>query len=173
MHVCLVAALDRRRLIGSDNRLPWRLPADLAHFRRLTLGRPILMGRRTYESLGRPLPGRHNIVLSRDPDFAVAGGTRVSSTEQGLAAAGEAEELMVIGGAAVYAQMLPRAERLYLTWVHAELSGDRYFPEIDPRDWVERERSEHAPDARNPYAYSFVTLERAGPPASPGSRPGS
>ncbi|HEY5790823.1 MAG TPA: dihydrofolate reductase, partial [Gammaproteobacteria bacterium] len=128
MQLALIAALDRNRLIGRDNALPWHLPADLQHFKRLTLGKPVLMGRRTWESLGRPLPGRHNIVLSRDPAFRAEGATVVGSLDAALEAAGDAAEAMVIGGAAFYATMLPRARRLYLTEVDGEFDGDAWFP---------------------------------------------
>lgn len=160
MRVSLVAAMDRRRLIGAAGRLPWHLPADLAHFKRLTLGKPILMGRRTFESIGRALPGRHNIVISRDPGFRAEGCTVAPSLQAGLAASGVAPEVMVIGGASIYAQALALADRMYLTLVEAELEGDVYFPAWDPREWREVDRRRFEPDGRNAYAYSFVTLER-------------
>ena len=160
MRIALIAALDRNGLIGRDNDLPWRLPADLQHFKRMTMGKPILMGRLTWESLGRPLPGRHNIVLTRDPAYQAEGATVVDSTEAALAAAGDVEEAMVIGGAAFYRTMLPHADRLYLTRIDAEFDGDAWFPEIDPVAWRETARETHAPDERNAYPYAFVTLER-------------
>ncbi len=160
MRIALIAALDRNGLIGRDNDLPWRLPADLQHFKRMTMGKPILMGRLTWESLGRPLPGRHNIVLTRDQDYQAEGATVVDSTDAALAAAGEAEEAMVIGGAAFYRAMLPHAERLYLTRIDAEFDGDAWFPEFDPAAWRETARETHALDERNAYPYAFVTLER-------------
>ena len=160
MRIALIAALDRNGLIGRDNDLPWRLPADLQHFKRMTMGKPILMGRLTWESLGRPLPGRHNIVLTRDPDYQAEGATVVDSTNAALAAAGEAEEAMVIGGAAFYGAMLPHAKRLYLTRIDAEFDGDAWFPEFNPSEWHETAREAHAPDERNAYPYAFVTLER-------------
>ena len=163
MRIVLIAALDRNGLIGRDNDLPWRLPADLGHFKRHTLGKPILMGRRTWESLGKPLPGRHNIVVTRDPGYRAEGATVVDSLDAALAAAGEAEEVMVIGGAAFYRAMLPRADRLLLTRIDAAFDGDTWFPEIDPDAWRETEREAHAPDERNPYPYAFVTLERVRP----------
>ena len=163
MRIALIAALDRNGLIGRDNALPWQLPADLQHFKTLTLGKPILMGRLTWESLGRPLPGRHNIVLTRDPDYRAEGATVVDSIEAALAAAGEAEEVMVIGGGAFYRAMLPRAARLYLTRIDAEFEGDAWFPEIDLDEWHETAREAHAPDERNPHPYAFVTLERTTP----------
>jgi dihydrofolate reductase len=160
MDICLIAALDRNGLIGRDNALPWRLPADLQHFKRLTLGKPIVMGRLTWESLGRPLPGRHNIVLTRDPAYHAEGASVVYSVDAALAAAGAVDEVMVIGGAALYRTLLPRAARLYLTRIDAAFDGDAWFPEIDPAAWREVAREAHAADARNPYPYAFVTLER-------------
>jgi dihydrofolate reductase len=160
VRLSLVAALDRNRLIGADDRLPWRLPADLAHFKRITLGKPILMGRRTFESIGRPLPERHNIVVSRDPAFQAQGCTVARSIEAGLAAAGAAPEVMVIGGASIYAQCLARAGRMYLTRIDADFEGDTFFPAWDPREWREVERRAFEPDERNAYRYRFEVLDR-------------
>jgi dihydrofolate reductase len=162
MLISLIAALDRNRLIGADGRLPWHLPADLARFKRLTLGKPVLMGRRTFESIGRALPGRHNIVVSGDPGFIAEGCTVVHGLDAGFLAAGSAPELMVIGGASIYAQGLSRAERMYLTLVDAELEGDVFFPTWPPDEWRETGRETHAADGGNEYGYSFVTLERVG-----------
>lgn len=156
----IVVAMDRNRLIGRGNALPWRLPADLKHFKAVTLGKPIIMGRKTYESIGRPLPGRTNIVVSRDPGYAARGCAVVRSVEAALAAASEAAEIMLIGGAQLYAELLPRTQRIYLTRIDADFQGDAWFPELVPADWRELERSDHAPDERNPYPYSFVLLER-------------
>lgn len=161
--IALIAALDRNGLIGRDNALPWHLPADLQHFKRTTLGKPILMGRLTWESLGRPLPGRHNIVLTRDAAYRAEGATVVDSIDAALAAAGDADEAMVIGGAAFYRAMLPRADTLYLTRIDAAFEGDAWFPELDPTQWRETARETHAADARNPHPYAFVTLERMRP----------
>jgi len=158
--ISLIAAMDRNRLIGADGRLPWHLPADLAHFKRVTMGKPVLMGRRTFESIGRPLPGRHNIIVSRDPAYRAEGCTVVHSVEAGLGGAGLAPEVMVIGGASLYAQCLARAHRLYLTLVDGAFAGDTFFPAWDSRTWRELERQDHAPDERNPFAYSFVTMEK-------------
>ncbi len=160
MRLSLVAAMDRNRLIGADDRLPWRLPADLAHFKRLTLGKPVLMGRRTFESIGRPLPERHNIVVTRDPGFRADGCTVVHSIEAGLAAAAAASEVMVIGGASVYAQCLARAGRMYLTRIDAEFEGDTFFPAWNPSEWREVESRAFEPDERNAYPYRFEVLER-------------
>jgi dihydrofolate reductase len=160
MRLALIAALDHNGLIGRDNDLPWRLPADLQHFKRMTMGKPILMGRLTWESLGRPLPGRHNIVLTHNPDYRADGATVVASIDAALDAAGDTDEAMVIGGAAFYRAMLPRAERLYLTRIDAEFEGDAWFPEIDPDTWREVAHEAHAADERNAHPYAFVTLER-------------
>lgn len=160
MLISLIVAMDRNRLIGRGNALPWHLPADLAHFKTLTLGKPIIMGRKTYESIGRPLPGRHNIVISRDPAFSAPGCTVVTSVDAALAAAGDVAEVMVIGGAQLYAEVLPRAQRIYLTHIDAAFEGDAWFPPLDDSVWREVACSEQAADPRNPFGYSFVTLER-------------
>ena len=160
MRLALVAAMGRDRVIGVGNRLPWRLPADLRHFKQLTLGKPVLMGRRTYESIGRPLPGRHNIVLSRDPAWRPEGVTVCPTLEAALETAGPVEEAMVIGGAQFYALCLPRADRLYLTLIDHDFAGDAWFPEYRDEEWVCTAREDHGPDAEASYAYSFVTLER-------------
>lgn len=160
MILSLVVAMGRNRVIGHNATLPWHLPADLRHFKRITWGKPLLMGRTTHESIGRPLPGRHNIVLSRNPNYRADGCTIVSSLDAALAAAGEAEELMIIGGAEIFQRTLPLAARIHLTEVQAEPPGDTFFPEIDATDWRERSREDHPADERNPHVYSFVVLER-------------
>lgn len=165
MKLSLIAAMDKNRVIGVNNTLPWHLPADLKHFKTVTMGKPILMGRNTYESIGKPLPGRENIVMSRQTNYAADGCTVVCSIEQALARVGEldADELMIIGGATLYEAMLPMADRLYLTYVDTEVAaGDAYFPDIDNSEWTETHWENHAADEKNPYDYSFVTLERAG-----------
>jgi dihydrofolate reductase len=156
----IVVAMDRRRCIGRDGRLPWRLPADLRRFREITLGKPVVMGRGTHESIGRPLPGRINIVISRDPAYGSPGCTVVGSLEAALAAAPD-RDIMVIGGASIYAEALPLARRIYLTEVHGEFECDVQFPAFDRRAWVEAERTDHQADAANAHPYSFVVLERA------------
>lgn len=157
----LVAAIAENGVIGRGNALPWHLPADLAHFRRLTLDKPILMGRRTWESLPGLLPRRRHIILSRDPSLQVAGCRVVSSLDAAIAVADDAEELMVVGGAALYAQALPRASRLYLTLVHTRVQGDVHFPRWDPNEWHEVSRTDVAADRRNPFAMSFVEFHRS------------
>jgi dihydrofolate reductase len=156
----IIAALSENRAIGVGNRLPWHLPDDLRHFKRLTLGHPVIMGRRNYESIGKPLRDRLNIVVTRQPGYQAPGCVVVHSLEEALVAARGHPEVFVIGGAEIYTQALPRVQRLYLTLVHATIPGDTYFPDFDRSEWREVERERHEPDARHPYAYSFVTLER-------------
>lgn len=171
MHISLIAALSDSGVIGIDNRLPWRLPADMRWFRRHTLGKPVIMGRRTFESLGeKPLPERLNIVVTSDRSYRPAGAVVVHDIDAALAAAGAVEEVMIIGGASFYAQMLPRADRLYLTRVHAEVAGDAWFPGYAEADWREMAREEHAADEKNPHACTFLILERV---AQASSGPGA
>jgi len=162
-HVSIVAALAETGVIGVGNRLPWHLPADLRHFRELTMGKPVLMGRRTHESIGRPLPGRLNLVLTRDASYDAPGCRVVGGFDEALAGCADAPEVMVIGGAAVYARALPHATRLYLTRVQQPFAGDVYFPAYAEEEWSVRDRDPHPADSRNPWPYVFVTLERVGP----------
>jgi len=152
--------MDRNRLIGSGDRLPWRLPADLRRFKTLTMGKPVLMGRRTHESIGKVLPGRRNIVLSRDPGYRSVGSEVVPDFESALERCEDAEELMVIGGARLYAEALPRTHRMHLTLLHAAFEGDTWFPEYDEAEWREVYREDYEQDADSPCAFSFVGLER-------------
>lgn len=154
----IVVALAANGVIGRDGDLPWRLPADLKRFREITWGHPIVMGRRTHESIGRVLPGRLNVVISRDPHCAAAGCVVVPDLDAALVAAGDVSDVMIVGGAAVYAAALPRAARLYLTEVHAEVDGDVRFPAFDRHEWRETAREEHRDEGE--YDYSFVILER-------------
>lgn len=159
MIISLIAALAVDRVIGLENAMPWHLPADLAWFKRNTLNKPIIMGRKTYESLGQPLPGRRNIVLSRHP--AVGDGVIwAASASDALAAAGEAEEVMVIGGGNIYQQFLPRAQRLYLTHIDAEIDGDTYFPDYEPDQWQSTFSEFHDADDKNSHSFCFEILER-------------
>lgn len=155
-----VVAMARNRVIGRDNQLPWHLPADLAHFKRLTLGKPVIMGRRVYDSIGRPLPERHNIVLSRDRSLRLADCTVVHDPEEALRAAGPAGEVAIIGGEQIYRLFLPRLDVIHLTLVDAEIEGDTFFPE-PPGRWREVSREHRPADRHNPYALDFITLERA------------
>ncbi len=156
----LVAAIADNGVIGFDNRLPWHLPADLAHFKQLTLDKTILMGRRTWESLPGPLPRRRHIVLSRDPAFCPEGCLVCDSLDAAIAAAGAQSELLVVGGAALYAEALPRVHRMYLTLIHALVDGDTRFPTWDRADWYEVSRIARPADERNAYAMTFLELHR-------------
>lgn len=156
----IIAAMDENRLIGKDNALPWHLPADLAFFKQTTMGKPILMGRKTFESIGRPLPGRRNIIISRDPHYQVEGCDICDSIDSAMAIVMDQDEAMLIGGSSLYAQTIERAERLYITEIHAQFEGDAWFPVIDPAQWLESWREDHQNDAKNPYYYSFVKYSR-------------
>ena len=159
----LVVAVAENDVIGRGNRLPWHLPADLRHFKSLTMGKPILMGRRTYESIGKALPGRVNIVLSRSAGFAPGDCVVVDTLEAARIAAGPQRALMVIGGAEIYGQCLPQACRIHLTLVHTRIEdGDTRFAGWRGGEWHESSRESHDADDKNAYAYSFVTLERTG-----------
>jgi len=160
--ISLIAAMTEDRVIGHQNRLPWHLPADLAHFKRLTLRKPILMGRRTWESLPGLLPGRTHIVISRDPDYRAEGALVVPSPRAAIAAAAGADELMVVGGETIYRAMLPLADRMYLTLIAARIEGDAYFPEWAPAAWRETAHETRPRDERNPYDLCFLTLDRVG-----------
>lgn len=155
----IIAAMARDRVIGIQNRLPWHLPEDLAHFRRLTLGHHIIMGRRTFESIGYPLPGRATVIVTRDAGFRPPGCVSAASLEGAIAACGDDPEVFFVGGAQLYAQALPLARRLYLTEIDADFPGDAWFPEFDRAAWRETAREAHV--AASGLAYAFVTLERA------------
>jgi len=151
---------DRNRLIGRDNALPWKLPADMAWFKKSTMGKPVLMGRKTYESIGRPLPGRTNLILTRQADLQIEGCTVVHSLYGAKNAVPDADEIMVMGGAEIYALLFDQAERLYITEIDAEFEGDAWFPEFDRRCWQEVFHESHQPDDKNIYPYAFSILER-------------
>ena len=161
--ISLIAAVDRNGVIGKGGDIPWRLPADLRYFKRVTMGKPLLMGRKTYESIGRPLPGRQNIVLTRQRDFEAPGCTVVHSVEEALAAASDAEEVMVAGGGSVYRQFLPRAHRLYLTFVDTVTEGDATFPEFNLDRWRLIFEEAHAADEQNAFPYRFTIFEKTDP----------
>ncbi|MFQ1846914.1 type 3 dihydrofolate reductase [Aeromonas veronii] len=162
MKISMIAAMAHDRVIGKDNQMPWHLPADLAHFKRVTLGKPILMGRKTFESIGRPLPGRRNLVISRNPDYQAEGIEVVGSVEAALAllAGSSVEELMVIGGGHLYAEMLPSADCLYLTRIDLAVEGDTRFPAFDDGQWQRVDCESHSADEKNPHPYSFETWQR-------------
>jgi len=158
--ISFVVAYDRRRAIGKDNRLPWRLPDDMRHVRDVTMGKPLIMGRRTWESIGRPLPGRTSIVLTRDREFRCDGCLIARTADEALTLAGAAPEVIVFGGAGVFEEYLPLADHIYLTEVDTEADADTYFPQIDPSQWREVERTRHPADERHAHAFSWVTLDR-------------
>jgi dihydrofolate reductase len=162
MKLSLIAALDRQNGIGHDNQLPWQLPDDLKRFKALTVGKPILMGRRTAESLGRALPGRRNLVLTRNGQVPFEGMQAVGSVEQALqqARADGADELCVIGGGQIYALVMAQATDLHLTWVDTTVAADTHFPPVDPTQWVEVAREHHPADARHAVAFDFVDYRR-------------
>jgi len=159
--ISMIAAMAHHRVIGIRNRMPWHLPSDMKWFRQHTLGKPIVMGRKTFESFGsKPLPGRTNIIITRDASYQAADSIVVTSIEQAIEAAGAVDELMIIGGASFYEQMLPHTDRLYLTYVDAEIEGDAWFPEFDENQWQEIERIHRPADEKNKYPHDFVILER-------------
>jgi dihydrofolate reductase len=158
----MVAAVAENGVIGRDGGLPWRLPDDSKFFRRCTMGKAVLMGRLTFESIGKPLPGRRNIVVTSNTDFEAPGCTVVDSLEAGLAAAADEQEVVIMGGAAFYREGLPLAERLYLTRVHAKVVGDVYFPDLDPTEWRTVESHDHPADDRHAHAFTASILERVG-----------
>jgi len=175
MRIALIAAVAENGVIGRDGDLPWRIPGDLRYFKGVTMGKPLVMGRRTFQSLPRALPGRANIVVSRDPGFDAPGAQLVPDLERALALARAiaerdgACEVMVIGGAEIYRQALPLASRIYLTEVHRPVAGDRHFPELSPGGW--REVSRRAGDADGPETppHEFVVLDRRDEPSSDGA----
>ena len=158
--ISIIAALAENRVIGVNNTLPWRLPNDLKHFRRLTTGHAIILGRKNYESIGKPLPERTNIVITRNRDFRAHGCLVAHSLDEALALSRNDPEIFVIGGAEIYRAALAHTNRLYLTRVHATITGDTYFPEFDETEWREISRERHERDERHAYDYSFVVLER-------------
>jgi len=160
--VALIAALADNRVIGRDNDLPWRMPADLRHFKELTTGHTVVMGRRTWESFPGALPYRRNVVVTRDPDYVADGAVVVHSLDEALRFAAEAgdAELFIAGGSQIYGQALPIARRMYLTHIHAAIEGDTFFPEFDADAWRVTEKAHHAADERHAHAYTFATYER-------------
>lgn len=158
----IIAAVARNRVIGRDNGLPWRLRADLKHFRAVTLGHALLMGRKTWESLGRPLPGRRNLVISRNLGFHAEGAEAFPSAEAAIATVAGGEKLFVIGGADVYRQLIPCADRLLLTEVWADVPGDAHFPPIDSMEFIEVRREPHEADEENEHDFDFVEYCRRG-----------
>lgn len=152
--------MDKNRLIGSKNTLPWHLPADLAFFKRTTMGKPIVMGRKTFESIGKPLPGRKNIVVTQNRGFSAAGCEISNNIDDALKLCSDAEEVMLIGGASLYQQTLARAANLYVTQIHSQFVGDTWFPEINYDDWRIEFCEDFDADQLNSYPYSFVKYVR-------------
>jgi dihydrofolate reductase len=159
----IIVAVADNGVIGSGNQLPWRLPDDLKRFKALSLGKPVVMGRKTYDSIGRPLPGRANIVISRQPGLEIPGCRVVGSIEEALEAAQPAPELVIVGGADIYRQVLPQVTTIHLTRVHADVAGDVLFPELQPHEWREVAKEYHPADERHAHAFTFSTLERVAP----------
>lgn len=159
--ISIIVAVSTNGVIGRQGELPWRLSDDLKHFKAATMGKPIVMGRKTWESIGRPLPGRQNIVITRQPAFEAEGCDVVASVKEAVAVAGNVDEIMVIGGSQIYELVLPVAERLYLTRVHAEVEGDAFFPQADETEWLLVSDESHEADQRNEFAFSFQVFERA------------
>ncbi|ENQ8700156.1 type 3 dihydrofolate reductase [Vibrio harveyi] len=159
MIISMIAAMADNRIIGKDNQMPWHLPADFAWFKRCTMGKPVVMGRKTYESIGRPLPGRLNIVISRDESLCIEGVTTVTSIEQALDVAGEVEEVMIIGGGAIYAACLPMATKLYVTHIEAKIEGDTQFPQWSS-EFKETYSEAYQADEKNAYNMRFTVLEK-------------
>ncbi|MCI0533320.1 dihydrofolate reductase [bacterium] len=163
--VSIIVAHDRNRLIGNGDRIPWHLPKDLARFKKITLGRPIIVGRKTFETflslLGHPLPGRRNIVVTRDGSYAVPDGAEVArSFEDALRRASDVSEVFVVGGAEIYRHAIPYARRLYMTFVDGMFEGDTYFPMVDYGEWREISSETHPADDKNPYAHRFSIYEK-------------
>ena len=162
MIISLLVAMDEKRGIGKADKLPWHLSSDLRRFRELTMGHHLIVGRKTFESIGKPLPGRHTIVVTRNSNFKHEGCFVARSVEEAIAMAQERgeSESFVIGGAEIYAHALGAADRIYLTQVHAEVNADTFFPELDRGDWIETQRVDHPADEKNQYAFTFMLLEK-------------
>lgn len=156
MKIAMIAAMANNRVIGKDNQMPWHLPEDLRHFKAITMNKPIVMGRKTFESIGRPLPGRHNIVITRQADFSAEGITVVDSIEAAIVSAKECDELVIIGGGQLYSAMLPKADSLYLTEINLEVEGDTFFPHWDDGSWLEVSRINEINS--NGLEYSFINM---------------
>ncbi|ASF98953.1 type 3 dihydrofolate reductase [Vibrio anguillarum] len=159
MIISMIAAMADNRIIGKDNQMPWHLPADFAWFKRCTLGKPVIMGRKTYESIGRPLPGRHNIVISRDASLAIEGVSIVSSIEEAIEVAGHVDEVMIIGGGSIYQACMAQANKLYLTFIELNIEGDTQFPEWGS-EWQEVHREMYQADDKNAHNMQFVVFDK-------------
>lgn len=157
----IIVAMDQKGVIGSNNTLPWRLSADLKSFKSITMGKPIIMGRKTWESIGKPLPGRDNVIITRNSDYSAPGCIVCRSLDEAMQRFADVPEAVVIGGREIYSLALDRADRIYLTEVHADVEGDTWFPLFDRSEWNELERHEFTADEKNDYPFSIVTLERS------------
>ncbi|NQZ06875.1 MAG: type 3 dihydrofolate reductase [Algicola sp.] len=163
MKISMIAAMANNRVIGKDNKMPWHLSADLKFFKKMTIKKPVIMGRKTFESIGRPLPGRQNIVITRSSEFSAPGITVVHDTDSAMAAAGEVEEVVIIGGGNIYQQFLPKADELYLTFIDLDTDGDAFFPDYTGvAHWKEVWQESHSKAEGQPYDFRFVRLERTG-----------
>ena len=162
MILSIIVAMDEQGTIGRDNQLPWHLSADLRQLKATTMGKPIIMGRRTYESIGRPLPGRDNIVITRNPAYTAPGCRVFNDVEAALSHCQSEPEAVVMGGEEIFRQLLDRTDRIYLTLVHTTVPGDTFFPALQMSEWREVSRERHGADADNDFDYSFVRLERPG-----------
>ncbi|WP_138146454.1 type 3 dihydrofolate reductase [Bathymodiolus heckerae thiotrophic gill symbiont] len=160
MRLSIIVAMDDKQLIGKNNALPWHLPADLAYFKKTTTRKTVIMGRKTYQSIGFPLPNRRNVIVSRNADFQADGCEVLASIDAALALAKDDDEVMIMGGASFYEQMLPSVDRLYITQIEGEFAGDAHFPAFNRHEFVETFRESHATDEKNPYAYHFIILDR-------------
>ncbi len=160
MIVSIVVAIAQNNAIGKNNQLLWHLPADLKHFKQITSGHTIIMGRKTYDSIGRPLPNRRNIVITRNTDLAIEGAEVVTNLDDALALCDQEDEVFIVGGAQIYEHALAKTNRIHLTTVHETYDADTFFPEIDKKDWKVINSEDHGPDEKNAVAYTFSTLER-------------
>lgn len=160
MQLSIIVAMDRNRVIGNNDSLPWHISADLKNFKKITMGKPIVMGRKTHESIGRPLPGRENIIITRDETYQAEGCTVLNSIDEIFEHCKDVEEVMITGGSEIYKHTLNQVTRLYLTEVHAEVEGDTFFPEFNRSEWNEISREVFKADEKNDFDYSFILLER-------------
>lgn len=160
MVISIIVAIGNNRVVGINNSLPWKLPADMEHFKQLTLGKPVIMGQKTFESIGKPLSGRINIILTRDRNFKPEGCIVAHSIEEALNAAKGSNEVMIAGGVSIYAQFLPLADRMYLTLVEGDFKGDAFFPEFDYNDWDETGRVLRPADDKNSHQCTFLVLQK-------------
>ncbi|MCB0396037.1 MAG: dihydrofolate reductase [Flavobacteriales bacterium] len=160
MELSFIVAVAENNVIGQDNQLPWHLPADLKYFKKITTGHTIIMGRKTYESIGKPLPNRRSVIVTRQTGYEASGCTVVASIAEALDLCSDEQEVFLIGGAELYSHAMDRADKLYITHIHHTIQGDRYFPEITKNTWKEIEREDCSADEKNPYDYSFVVYKR-------------